>query len=289
MIAPFEFYAVEEGGPRALAVPPGSTQFTDLYRGLDLGVYSALRTFKHNRFLYLESHLDRTVRSMVLLGWDYRFDRRRFREALHEVVSVSPADDVRVRFDILAQPAVRLGTPSRELIALQPFTPPPISLYERGVMVDFAPGLARHEPLAKTAEFAMRRPEIHLGPLTPQTPYEYLLTDPDGTILEGSGTNFWAVRDGIVYTAGANVLEGITRQIILSLLPELGLAYRLEPIHRDELQTLQEAAISGSSRALLPVVRIGRQMIGDGRPGPVTRRILSAYNRFLEANVKTAI
>ena len=70
----FQLFAVEDAGPRPLPVPPEATQFTDLYRGLPLGVYDALRTFDHNKFLYLNRHLARTERSMALLGWSYRLD-----------------------------------------------------------------------------------------------------------------------------------------------------------------------------------------------------------------------
>jgi hypothetical protein len=86
-MANFQLYAVEDAGPRPLPVPPDATQFTDLYRGLPLGVYDALRTFDHNKFLYLNRHLARTERSMALLGWAYRLDRARLLRALHAVVT----------------------------------------------------------------------------------------------------------------------------------------------------------------------------------------------------------
>lgn len=285
----FEFFAVEDGGPILLPVPPDATAFPDLYRGLVLGVYTALRTFDHDRFLHLDRHLDRTERSMALLGWDYRLDRPRLCAALHRVVSASPAAENRVRIDVLAEPALSLGSRSRELIALQPFTPPPDELYETGVAVAFAPDLARERPTAKTADFAARRPVT--GGLAPGVvaPYEYLLLSPDGYILEGTGTNFYGVRDGIVYTAREGVLEGITREIILGLIAELGIPLRLEAVHRDDVARLNEAALSGSSRAFLPVVSIAGQMVGDGRPGPISRRILAAYRRFVAANIRTAV
>lgn len=309
-----QLFAVEDAGPRPLPVPEGATQFADLYRGLPLGVYDALRTFEHNKFLYLNRHLARTERSMALLGWNYRLDRARLLRALHGVVTAAEWPEMRVRYDILAdsktlvddpaQPVGSLITTSRELIAIQPFTPPPPELYERGVAVDFAAGVSRDNPLAKTAAFAARRPVgggLQLlestaaeqpptaGDSSPGTPYEYLLLDSAGRILEGAGTNFWAVRDGVVYTAAEGVLEGITREILLKLIPELGIELRLAAVGADEIATLDEAALSGSSRAFLPVVAIAGQRVGAGRPGPVTRRILEAYNAFVAANVRTAI
>ena len=313
----FQLYAIEDAGPRPLAVPEGATQFSDLYRGLPLGVYDALRTFEHNKFLYLNRHLARTERSMALLGWKYTLDRARLLRALHAVVTAAPWPEMRVRMDVLAAPATAAPMDttavvgSRELIALQPFTPPPAALYQTGVAVDFAAGLARERPLAKTADFAAQRPgtaglggnyELRVtsdesGASSESSiiiqhsslpPYEYLLLDPAGRILEGTGTNFWAVRDGVVYTAGDGVLEGVTREILLQIIPELGLPLRLEAVGAADIAAFDEAALSGSSRAFLPVVSIAGQPVGDGRPGPVARRILAAYNAYVAANVKTA-
>jgi branched-chain amino acid aminotransferase len=303
-MANFQLYAIEDAGPRALAVRDDAAQFIDLYRGLPLGVYDALRTFDHNKFLYLNRHLARTERSMTLLGWTYRLDRARLLRALHAVVTAAGWPEMRVRFDVLAGPAEALGTTSRELIALQPFTPPLPELYERGVAVGFAGELARAQPLAKTADFAARRPataglrqmeesgqlSVDSGQLEVSSePYEYLLLDSAGRILEGTGTNFWAVRDGVVVTAGEGVLEGITREILLQLIADLGLPLRLEAVGSADVASLDEAALSGSSRALLPVVSIAGQTVGDGRPGPITRRILAAYNAFVAENLRTAI
>ncbi|MEZ4646812.1 MAG: hypothetical protein R3E31_29485 [Chloroflexota bacterium] len=120
----FRFVAVMEEGVVALPLAAGAAQFDDLLAGLPVGVYSALRTFDHNRFLYLEAHLTRTERSMRLLGWADTLDRPRLCAALHEVVTAVPWPDSRVRFDMLAQPAPeQLGVNGRLLIAAMPLTP----------------------------------------------------------------------------------------------------------------------------------------------------------------------
>jgi branched-chain amino acid aminotransferase len=318
-MTPFQLFAIEDAGPRPLPIPDDATQFPDLYRGLPLGVYTALRTFEHYKFLYLNRHLARTERSMALLSWSYALDRARLLRALHAVVTAAEWPEMRVRLDILAGPAETLGTMSRELIALQAFKPPPPELYERGVVVDFAERLSRPNPLAKTADFAAARPATGglmgrsellatrdesqettddgqqatagqtLAGASPVVPYEFLLIDDQRRILEGTGTNFWAVRGGVLYTAGQGVLEGITREIILRLAPELGIEVRLEAVGADEIATLDEAALSGSSRAFLPVVEIAGTIVGDGRPGLVSGCILSAYQAFVAENIRPAI
>ncbi|HEX6386479.1 MAG TPA: aminotransferase class IV [Anaerolineae bacterium] len=280
-----QLYAVTEWGAKSLPVPEKATTFDDLYDDLALGVYSALRTHQHNKFLWLEAHLDRTERSMALLGWDFRLDRERLRQALHDVCTAYPLPEARVRFDVLAEPAYRLGTDSRVLIVLMPFVPIPERLYKEGVKVEFARNLARERPLAKTADFALKRRAYPAGAET----YEYLMLNEQGYILEGTGTNFYGVRDGALRTASDGVLEGVTRSIILKLAAELEIPVRLEAVHVDEIPSLEEAALSGSSRGLLPVVNIAGQLVGDGRPGPICRRLLAAYKDFVAREIKTAV
>ncbi|MFN2135410.1 MAG: aminotransferase class IV [Candidatus Promineifilaceae bacterium] len=282
-----QLFAVTDDGLLELAIPERARNLTDLYDGLSLGVYSALRTFDHNKFLALEAHLDRTERSMAILGWQYRFDRARFRRALDTAVSHFPSADARVRFDILAEPARAFGTDSRELIALTPFSEEPAEYYTQGVGIDLVPSLSRFEPQAKTAEFAERR--SRMLPARSQAHYEYLMLDDEDNILEGTLTNFWAVRDGCVWTAGEGVLEGITRHILIDLIPTLGIPVKLQAVNRSEIPTFEEAFLSGSSRAVLPVVRIASHEIGNGRPGIATRQILRAYQSYVRDHVQRAV
>jgi branched-chain amino acid aminotransferase len=282
----FQLYAVTSREPQPLAVPPSAVDFADLYTDLSLGVYSVFRTFDHNKFLWLDHHLARTVASMQLLGWTYELDEGALRQALHTVCTAAPFAEMRVRIDVLAAPATALGTESRVLVALMPFTPLPASYYEAGVAVGFVEGLARQNPRIKTAAFVAARKAQ--GP-TPSTVYEQLMTGADGVILEGVSSNFYGFRQGTLYTAGAGVLEGITRRILLDLATQAGIPVKLEPVYVDAVSMLDEAAISSSSRGLLPVVMIEGQPIGNGRPGPLSRRLMRLYDDYVVGAVKTAV
>jgi len=279
-----QLYALTTAGPQPLPVPPTAADFTDLYDELALGVYSVVRTFHHNRFLHLDHHLARTVKSMALLGWDYQLDEQRLRRAIHDLCTAYPAPEMRIRIDILAAPATARGSDSRELLALMPFTPPSPTLYAEGVTVGFATGLHRANPLAKTADFAKARKEAEDAHF-----YEHLLTDDQGAILEATSANFYGVREGILYTAGEGVLEGVTRRIVLDLVTKLGIPLQLQAVRVDEIPRLDEALISSSSRGILPVVQIGDQIIGDGTPGPSTKQLIAAYNEYVEAHLQTAV
>lgn len=280
-----QLFAVEESGPIPLAVPANAHSFDELYTSVELGVYSSLRTFDHNKFLYLDYHLARTVQSIQLMGWTYAWDEAHLRQTLHQVCTAYPAHEMRVRIDVLAEPATKLGTSSRLLIGLMPFTPIPESIYEEGVSVAFAEGLNRENPLIKAAGFVEARKAFSTGATDA---YERLLVEKDGTILEGTSSNFYGIRDGVIYTANEGILEGITRRILLQNMADLGLMVSFEPVHVEQIAELDEAAISSSSRALVPVVRIEGQAINDGKPGPICGQILEAYRVFVNKEIKPA-
>jgi branched-chain amino acid aminotransferase len=286
-----QLYAVLGDGVQPLPVPDETADFDSLYAllpGIALGVYSVLRTFDGHKFLDLTGHITRLRQSMTGLDWDPALlDEAALRRAIHEVCTSYPAPEARIRFDFLARPATALGTDSRLLLAIMPFTPPPPALYEQGVSLGVAQGLGRATPLLKTADFAQQRRTY--SQQNNDNYYEYLLLDEAGRILEGTGSNFYAVRAGVVYTAESGILAGITRRIILDLLPQLGIPLRLEVVHIDDIGQLDEAAMSSSSRALLPVVAIEGKTVGNGRPGPISRRILAAYNEYVAGVVETAV
>lgn len=279
-------FAVTDEGPQPLRVPPGANGFDGLYEGLELGVYSSLRTFGHRKFLDLDHHLARTRRSMARLGWDHAFDEARFRRALDRACTDAPFDEMRVRFDVLAAPAVARGSDSRELIALVPFTPPPRAIYDRGVAVVTTTAIARDDPLTKTADFVERRRRVEAA--TPDA-YERLIVDAEGRVLEGFSSNFYVVRAGTLCTAGEGVLEGVTRRIVLELAQARGVSVDLSPPRAAELRAIDEAAISSSSRGLVPVVRIDGEPVGGGVPGPVIAALSAAYEAHVARAVRPAV
>jgi branched-chain amino acid aminotransferase len=286
MVEAVQLFAVTSEGVQPLTVWPGATTVHDALTTIPLGVYSALRTYEHNKFLCLEDHLERTGRSMALLGWYDQLDRPALRRALHQVCTAYSLPDARVRFDVLPEPAWGLGSESRLLITLSPFHSLPETFYREGVQVLVAPHLHRQQPLIKTAAFVVERRPYPLGH---QAAFEHLLVDEVGRILEGSSSNVYAVRNGELWTAAAGVLEGITRKVILKLAPRIDIPVRLEAVTLAELAELDEFFVSSSSRGLVPVVKVAQQPIGSARPGPVTRRLMQAYDAFVAQEIRTAI
>jgi len=280
-----QLFAVIESGPIPLPVPEQARHVHDLFDDLPVGVYTALATFDHNKFLLLNDHLDRLEKSMDLLDWDYRLDRLSLRRALDQVVSDYPLPNARVRIDVLSQAISVQKVRSRLLIALSPFVPIPETIYEQGVSVGTIRGLVRSQPLVKRADFVFQRRKCFEN--KPDL-YECLLLDDGGYILEGTTSNFFAIRDGRVWTAGEGMLEGIARRIVLQVATETGIPVVLEPVHIDDVRDIDEAALSSSSRAIVPIVKIDQRQIRSGRPGPITGRLLHAYRQVVEQVIRPA-
>lgn len=280
-----QLFAVVANGARRLTPPRPLRSIHDLPDDWPYGVYTVFRTFQHDKFLGLADHIERLEQSMALLAWTYELDNRQLRRALQEACHGYPAADARVRVDVLAQPAPGLATDSRVLLTLAPFKPVPAELYARGVRVGLAPKLHRDEPRAKKADFVLARRDYPLG--RPEA-FDYLLLDDAGHLLEGSSSNFYAVREGTVYTAADGVLEGITRKIVLRLVQALDVPLRLEAVADDEIASLEEAFLSSSSRGILPIVNIAGITVGAGHPGPVTRRLMDAYAGYVAGAIRSA-
>ena len=281
--SPVRLYAVLSSGPVPLPVPPHACTAHEVLDELPLGVYTGMRTFQHDRLLGLEEHLDRTDRCMELLGWAERLDRPSLRRTLAGVLAEHPFDDAFVRIDVLAPLTEGHATPSRTLVSLSPLAPVPASFLRDGVRIEIARGLERPDPRIKMADFViLRRPY----PLNRKEAFEHLLVDEKDRILEATSANFYAILDGAVRTADRHMLAGITRGFVLRLCSELGLAVRLEPLHLDELAAAEEAFLSSSTRAIVPVVDVAGTRIGDGRPGAKARALLGAYEALVEREAR---
>jgi len=101
----------------------------------------------------------------------------------------------------------------------------------------------------------------------------------DGHVAEGGGANLFMVRDGILFTppVTADILEGITRDCVMTLARELGLTAIEREIDRTELYVCEELFFCGTGAQVAPCVRLDGRPVGDGRIGPIGRAIGERY------------
>lgn len=107
---------------------------------------------------------------------------------------------------------------------------------------------------------------------------EALLLDVDGFVAEGSGENFFMLRNGKLYTPDLTAaLEGITRDTIIRLADELGIPVIEKRITRDEVYCADEAFFTGTAAEVTPIRELDNRTIGSGARGPVTERLQALY------------
>jgi branched-chain amino acid aminotransferase len=108
---------------------------------------------------------------------------------------------------------------------------------------------------------------------------EALLLNEDGLIAEGSGENLFMVRKGVVHTppTSAGALDGITRDSVYSLLSEDGYEIKETQVTRTDLYYADEVFFTGTAAEVTPVREVDDRDVGDGKPGPVTRRAQKLY------------
>ena len=104
------------------------------------------------------------------------------------------------------------------------------------------------------------------------------MLDNEGYVAEGSGENIFIVRDGVMHTPElTSCLDGITRNTVFHLADEFGLRIIERRITRDEVYICDEAFFTGTAAEVLPIRSLDGRRIGDGKRGPVTEQLQSAY------------
>ena len=107
---------------------------------------------------------------------------------------------------------------------------------------------------------------------------EALMLDADGYVAEGSGENFFIVKEDVLYSPDLDsCLDGITRRTILELAEELGISYEIKKLTVEDVLEADESFFSGTAAEVVPINSLDGNAIGSGDRGPVTERLQSIY------------
>lgn len=117
-----------------------------------------------------------------------------------------------------------------------------------------------------------------------------LLLDPEGLIAEGTGDNFFIVKDGVIITPeDRNILRGVSRDYIFELAQELGVKCIEKNIEPYDVYTADEAFMTGTPFCLLPVTSLNNLTVGSGDMGEVTQTILDQWSKNVGLDIKKQI
>jgi branched-chain amino acid aminotransferase len=112
---------------------------------------------------------------------------------------------------------------------------------------------------------------------------EALLLNSHGQVSEGSGENLFVVRNGAIVTndKDAGILMGVTRATVLELAGDLGIPVTVAPISVEDVLGADELFFSGTAVEVTPIREVDGHIVGEGKPGPVTRRIQDTFNAIV--------
>lgn len=238
-----------------------SSSLDAVTKQLPEGYYSTFRTFDNcTRVIGLSAHLRRLPNA----------DASLLRRSLRLLLEPYRPGEARVRLMETRQ--------GQFYISIEPLKLPPPEVYEQGVRVETVT-LQRTNPREKSTAFigaseAERKKIARLGI------FEALLVG-NGRILEGMTSNFFYVRDGILYTARRGILLGVTRTMVIRAARGRGVKVRYRPLELDQLREVKEAFITSSSRGIVPVVQIDGVKVGRGRVGKNTKLLMKAYEEYV--------
>jgi len=243
------------------------------------GIYEVIRVYRGRPFR-LEEHLRRLADGVAALRIPFRDPAglAGIADRLLEENGLRDGDAV-LYIQVTRGAAPRAhafppaDVPPTVFVSARPFTPYPAEHYERAVTV----------PDTRWSRCDIKSVSLLPNVLANQRAKEAgafeALFVRDGIVIEGSHSNLFGVFGGtlVTYPACNYILAGITRACVLELAAELGIPAREGPIPFETLWEADELFLSGTTTELMPVVEVDGRAIGGGRPGPVARRLQSAF------------
>ena len=255
------------------------------------GIFEGIRFYNGGVFR-LEQHLDRLWDSARSICLDLPMSRSEMTEAVLETIRKNDLRDGYIRL-IVTRGVGNLGLnpaqckrPSVIIIATTVALYPK-EAYESGLTVVTCAtrrtGAAALNPAVKSLNYlnnVMAKVEaIQAGA------EEGLMLNDQGLVAECTGDNIFIVRDGIVSTPPltAGALDGITRRVAMEICETLGIPLRERDLSRHEIYTADECFLTGTAAEVIAAVKLDQRPIGDGKPGPITQRIIEKFREITQS------
>ncbi len=247
------------------------------------GVYELVRTYS-GRLFHLDEHLCRMFHSIEALQLDPVYPMDRWKRTVEEARERSGYPDAKIYIEVTRGTAPRVhGFPKSArptaVITVRRFEPIPAALRRNGAAVitisDIRWGRCNIKSVNLLPNVLARAQAQKEGA------YEAVFLR-DGFVMEGSGSNLFAVFEGMVVTPppGPHILSGITREVVLDLASRNGFDISEKPLAENDLFRADELFLTGTTVEVLPVVKINGRAVREGLPGPVASAL---YRLFLES------
>lgn len=247
-----------------------------LLRGF--GVFDYLRTYRKKPF-QLRDHLLRLQYSADLLGLTLPYSFTEIEQIVMKLLALSQLSEASIKILLTGGVSPDQFTPQQNgtfAILVYPLATCPDHYFAKGVDV-ITTRLSRSLPTCKSIHYVPGI--VALKKARTDNPVEALYVNSSNTILEATTSNFFAVKDRVLYTRISDeVLAGITQEVVLKLakgrftICEEGVSY-------DEIGDLSEAFLTSSNKEVMPIARIDSCPIGQG-VGPVTQELMHLFAEY---------
>lgn len=247
------------------------------------GIYEVVHVYRR-RFIDEARHLDRLERSLGEIQLPMPMPRTSLVRVLHEVVRRNRIDEGLLYMQVTRGVARRdHAFPSKPIapalvVTVKRIPPYPARIDTWGASAITHPDLrwARRDikSTALLPNVLARQAAKEQGAI------EAILHEADGTITEGAATSFWIVdQAGVLRTRqlSHDILPGCTRGALMALMADAGVAFQEGPFTLEDARTANEAFITSATSFVKPILKLDGKDIGDGAPGPVTRKLFDLF------------
>ena len=255
-----------------------------------LGVFEGVRAYmtpdRGPCIFRLKEHTDRLFRSAHILQMDMPFDKQTLNAAQREIIRINELEEGYLR------PMCFLGSEGMGLRADNLKTHVMVAGWSWPSYMD--PEARDRGIKVRTSSYTRHHVNITMCKAKANGNYinsilalrealesgceEALMLDNEGYVAEGSGENFFMLRDGVIYTPDlTSCLDGITRSSLFQIAADEGFTIKERRITRDEVYIADEAFFTGTAAEVVPIRELDGRKIGEGRRGPVTERLQQVY------------
>jgi branched-chain amino acid aminotransferase len=259
------------------------------------GVYETMRAYGGKLFL-LKKHLARLKHSADAISLKLPMRLDKIGDALNEALSINKLQEAYVRLHLSRGPGEigldpALCVAPTMVIVAKPFHDYPAAYYEQGVSVAIVTTRRNHPlalpPSVKGTNFLnnilAKIEAIQAGA------YEGIMLNWEGYVAEGTISNIFMVRKGVLYTPhlDTGILEGVTRDLVLRLAKRKKIPVKEVMLRPKDIMSSNECFITNTTMEIMPVTTIDEKKIEKGIPGPVTAVLHQAYRKEVRACLKT--
>lgn len=249
------------------------------------GVFDLLRT-QNGKPLFLKEHIQRLNTSARRIGLDLPWSNQELIEVVMKTLHRNEHPESNIRIVVTGGSSPDFITPQgkpRLLVLVTRAPELPAWWYSEGVkIITFSS--ERSIPGAKSIDYLQAT--IALKEACDQDAIEAVYVDRNGNVLEGTTSNLFVFMDNCLVTPGEGILNGITRNAVLNLAAKM-VSVDIRTVRCEELRTANEVFITGTNKVIVPVIQVDEATIGDGRPGPRTRKLMDALNAQIDDYYQT--